>query len=169
MAQNSETVYHPGPRIVVTSRRIETTGGRFLVRDLDEFRCVYQGHPGRRIAMICAGVELAVAVIAAALAGAASIAIAGLVVAAVMGATIRAVGRGKPGWMVLLAEHRGHPVALFSSQNRQEFEQIRRAVLRAVEADAASRVVAGHEIMVAATLSGRSVSSRSPRRPSGRR
>jgi len=169
MAQNSETVYHPGPRILVTSRRIETPGGPFLIRDLAAVRRVYHGHPAHKSAMIAAGVELAVAVAASALFGAVPILYAGLVAAVGLGAASLAVGRGRPQWMVLVAEHRGHPVALFSSPNQQEFEQVRRAVLRAVETDAAARAVAGHEIMVAAALSGRFATSGSRRRPSGHR
>jgi hypothetical protein len=170
MAHSSETVYHPGPRILVTSGRIETAGGRFSIRHLDEFRCVYDyPHPARKIALICAGIELGVAVPLAAVADSVPVLWAGLVVAAGLGAATWAHSRNNPTWMMLTAEHRGVPVTLFSSQDQQEFEQVRRAVMRAVEADDRARLVTDGLLTVGAARPGRLATSRARRLPYGRR
>jgi hypothetical protein len=166
----SETVYHPGPRILVTDRRIETAGRRFPVRELAEIQRIQKdAHPARTVALVCSGVGLLLAVPLAALYGAVSVLAVGFVIALGLGGAILVDNRGNPRWMVLVAHYRGQPVTLFSSRNRQEFEQVRRAVLRAVEADDEAWWATGQAVMVTAAPPGRSGSSRARPRPSDRR
>jgi hypothetical protein len=154
----------------VTDRRIETAGHRFSVRELSDIERIQEdAHPGRTVALLCGGVALLVAVPLAALYGAVSALGVGLVIALGLGGAILVDRRRNPRWMVLVAHYRGHAVTLFSTRNRQEFEQVRRAVLRAVEADDQAWWATGQAVMVAAAPTGRSGSSRARRRPSDRR
>jgi hypothetical protein len=167
---HSETVYHPGPRILVTDRRIETAGRRFPVRELAEIQRIQKDtHPARTVALICGGVELLLAVPLAAFYGAVSVLGVAFVIALGLGGAILVDSRSNPRWMVLVAHYRGQPVTLFSTRNRQEFEQVRRAVLRAVEADDEAWWATDQAVTVAGAPTGRSGSSRARRHPSDRR
>lgn len=162
----SETVYHPGPDSVVTSVRIDTANGRFLVRDLARIQCVYEyAHPVRTIALICGGLEMALALPLAAAYGALSVVCAGLLAAAGIAAAIMADSHQNPKWMVLVAVHRGRAVTLYRSRDRQQFEQVRRAVLRAVQAAGRPEWGPGTAVMVPAEANERTGSDRArPRR-----
>jgi len=136
---NTEAVVHyPGPRIVVTSRYIENSNGRYLIRDLRFIdQVLVAGHPATKVALVCGAIELGVAAPVAAALGSAIMFCAGFVVAAGVAAAALADGRRNPRWMALRAVHRGHEITLFASRDRREFEQVRRAVIRAVEASRA--------------------------------
>lgn len=176
MAQQSEfpasrpvpeaVVYYRGPDIVVTSRCIVTGHGRFLVPDLGDFSRVYeQTHVARKIALICAGVELALATPLAAAYGAISLLCAGVVAAGGVGIAVTIDSRNSPAWMVLVAEHRGRLVTLYSTTDQRKFGQVHRAVLRAVEANERPEWRPGTDLMVAGDRRGRSAASRAhPRR-----
>jgi hypothetical protein len=134
--QDGWAVYYRGPGIVVTNWYIENAGGRYRIRDLRLIRREYVfAHPSRTVALICAVIELAVAAPLAAVFGSVILLCAGLVSAAGMAAALLIDGRRNPRWMALRAVHGGRTIMLFSSRNHQEFEQVRRAVIRAVEAN----------------------------------
>ncbi|GAA2707122.1 DUF6232 family protein [Actinoplanes palleronii] len=127
--------FYPGPHIVVTNTCIETPGGLFHLHDLVVTSIAHHyAHPARTVAMFCAAVELALAAPLAVIFGSALMILAGLVAAAGMGGAVVRDGHRNPRLMELRALHRGVPTILFSSANKTEFEQVRRAVIRAVEA-----------------------------------
>ena len=145
MALNSSTsagsrgpqiVYFRGPRIVVTNHYIENAAGRYAVRDIGAVRRIHQlAYPARTVAVISGGIELAIAAPIAVVYGSAIMWCAGAVTALGVAAGVIADGRRNPRWMALRAVHRGEVVELFSSRRHQEFEQVRRAVIRALEAN----------------------------------
>ena len=138
--QDGWVVYYRGPRIVVTSRYIENADGRYPVRDL---RLIHRelvfAHPTRTVALICAAIELALAVPLAAVYGSVILLCAGMISAVGIAAALLVDGRHNPRWMALRAVRGERKIVLFSSRNQQEFEQVRRAVIRAVEANRAPR------------------------------
>jgi hypothetical protein len=129
-----QAVYYRGPSIVVTSRYIQTASGRYLVRDLNRIeRAQVFTHPARMVALICGVIELALAALFATAYGSAALLCTGLVAGAGLALAILVDDRRNPRWMALRAVHDGQPITLFQSRDRQEFEQVRRAVIRAVE------------------------------------
>jgi hypothetical protein len=129
-------VFYGGPRVVVTSRYIQNARGRYLVRDFEVIDRVHVfAHPARTVALICGGIELALAAAVAASFGAAVMLCAGFAAAVGLAVAILADGRRNPKWLALRGVIDGRTVTLFSSPNPQEFEQVRRAVIRAVEAN----------------------------------
>jgi hypothetical protein len=134
--QGGWVVYYRGPGIVVTSWYIENADGRFLVRDL---RLIYRvhlfAHPTRIVALICGAIELALAAPLAAVYGSVILLCAGFIAAVGVAAALLVDGRRNPRWMALGAIYDGRKITLFSSRNQQEFEQVRRAMIRAVEAN----------------------------------
>ena len=145
MARNSGTsadnrrrvvVYYRGPHIIVTSRYIENTTGRYAVHAIGSVRRVHEaGHPARTVALVCGAVELAIAAPLALAYGSAVLLCAGLVMACGVAAAHLADDRRNPRQMSLRAVHDGSVVTLFRSRRQREFEQVRRAVIRAVEAN----------------------------------
>ena len=145
MALNSDTsagsrgggvVFYPGPRIVVTSHYIQNAHGRYLVRDL---RVIEQiqifSHPARTMALACGAIELALAAPLAAALGSAALLCAGFIAAFGVALALLVDSRHNPRWMALQAVHLGREITLFSSRDQQEFQQVRRAAIRAVQAD----------------------------------
>ena len=132
--------FYPGPRIVVTNLYIETAAGRFFLRDLvfSDIRHYY-AHPARTVALFCAALELMLAIPFAVLYGSAPMIVAGLLAALGMGGALLRDERRNPRLMELTAVHHRTPMVLFSSTDKTEFEQVRRAVIRAVEADRDNR------------------------------
>jgi Family of unknown function (DUF6232) len=138
--QHGGFVYYRGPRIVVTNHYIENAHGRYPVRDLRLIERVHVlAHPARTVAMICGVIELALAAPLAAAYGSLILLCAGFITAFGLAAAILVDGRRNPRWMALRGIHRGRAITLFGSRNRKEFEQVRRAVIRAVEANRAPR------------------------------
>lgn len=128
------SVYFPGPRVVVTSTHVDTEHSRYLVRDLRGIERVGgYAYPVRATALVCGVIELVSAVPLAVFYGLVVLAGTGLLTAASMAVAVWADGRHNQRWMVLRAHYRGHLVPLFRSRDKREFEQVCRAVQRAVE------------------------------------
>lgn len=133
-----ERTYYPGPGIVITSVHIETSVRRYRVRDLviDDPHYFY-AYPARAVALFCGVVELLLAIGVAALYGSGTV----LLCAAGVVAAIGLVGalwiddRRNPRRMELAAWYKGRRVVLFVSNDQRVFEQVRRAVVRALEAN----------------------------------
>ena len=141
--QGRGVVYYPGPRVIVTSHYIENAEGRYAIRDLGAVDRVLEGaYPAVSVALICGAIELGIAVpLALALRdGAAIMLAAGILIAIGVAAALIADGRRNPRWMALRAVHRGRMITLFRSRKHEEFEQVRRAVIRAVEANRRPRL-----------------------------
>jgi hypothetical protein len=85
------------------------------------------------VALICAAIELALVMPLAAAYGSAAMLCAGFITATGMAVALLVDGRRNPQWMALCARYGGQVITLFTSRNRREFEQVRRAVIRAVE------------------------------------
>jgi hypothetical protein len=129
-------VYYRGPGIVVTSQYIENADGRYLVRDLRPiYRVQVFAHPTRTVALICGAIELALAAPLAAAYGSVILLCAGFIATFGVAAALLVDGRRNPRWMALRAVCGGRKITLFSSRNQREFEQVRRALIRAVEAN----------------------------------
>ena len=129
-------VYHYRSRdIAVTNRSVENSEGSYLVRDLDDISRVHiDAYPATRAALIAGVIELVLAVPLTAVYGPLALLGAGFVIAIGLGVAHLIDGRNNPRWMALSAVHRGAEITLFQSRDRQEFEQVRRAMIRAVEA-----------------------------------
>ncbi|XVV11195.1 DUF6232 family protein [Actinoplanes sp. CA-131856] len=165
-----EVVYYPGPGIVVTSRRVDTDQGRFLVSDLSHICREYEEtHLPFKIALFAGGVEMALAVPLAAAFGAVSLLAAGVVAAGGAGVAAAVESRNQPTWMALVAVHRGRVVTLYSTNDHQRFDQVRRAVLRAVEARETPTWPAVTELTAVSGRPELPATSRSRPRRSGRR
>lgn len=132
---------YPGPRIVVTNRWIENAEGRYLVRDLHPItRVEVHAYPAWRMALIFGAIELVLAVPLAAVYGSAMLLCVGLVSAVGLGVALLVDGRRNPRWMALVGVHRGREITLFSTRDQREFGKVRRAVIRAVEANETPRL-----------------------------
>lgn len=142
MPANSDTsadgrIYYPGPGVVVTSRYIRTPEASYPVRDLIILDpCYFYAHPARAAALYCGVVEFLLAAVAAALLGSAAwLCLAGVVVGVGMAIAVLIDHHRNPRRMELAAWHAGRRVILFASTDRRRFEQVRRAVVRAREAN----------------------------------
>ncbi|MEV4507487.1 DUF6232 family protein [Dactylosporangium sp. NPDC049525] len=133
-------VYYPGPGIVVTNRFIETGNCRYLLRDLESItRISVNAHHALIMALIFGAIELALAAPLAAAYGSGMLACVGFATAFGLVAALVADSRRNPHWMALRAVHHGREITLFSSRDQDEFGKVRRAVIRAVEANAPLR------------------------------
>ena len=132
-----EIIYYRGPRIIVTSRFIENAASRYPVRELDDFRRVLRNsHSARNAALVCGAVEWGIAApLAAVTYGSMILMLAGALTATGIVVAHVADGRRNPRWMELRAAHGGRVVTIFSSPTHREFEQVRRAVIRAAAAN----------------------------------
>ena len=143
MSTHSDTsasgrTYYPGPGIVVHRDYIETWQGRYRIRDLIvEDPHYFYAYPARAVALYCALVELLLAAGVGAVhgSGMALLCGAGAVAAIGMGGAVWADDRRNPRRMELAAWHRDRRVVLFASNDRRVFEQVRRAIVRALEAN----------------------------------
>ena len=127
-------VYYADHRIVVTSRYVETRAGRYPIAELDGvLRHLTFRHPGRTVALIVGGVELALVLPLVAVFRSLAMVAAGVVAVLGMAAGVLLDARRNPRWMELRALHRGADVLLFGTRDKVEFEQVRRALIRAVE------------------------------------
>jgi hypothetical protein len=120
---------------VVTDIYIDTAEGRFYLRDL-AFANVkyYYAYPARTVASFCAAIELLIAIPVALMYGSVGPIGAGLLAAVGMGGALLRDDRRNPRLMELTAMHCRTSLVLFRSVDKTEFEQVRRAVIRAVEA-----------------------------------
>ncbi|GAA2561533.1 hypothetical protein GCM10010435_36650 [Winogradskya consettensis] len=132
--QSGWVVYYDGPGVVVTSWYVMNAAGRYPVTSLTEVRQVHLRSGGPRLTAVIAGatavivaVPLSVPFGYAALLVAAAAAVVGGIAAQVVDR------RYNPRWMALWATHQGRDIELFGSSDKQQFEQVRRAVIRAVQ------------------------------------
>ena len=128
--QNGWVVYYHGPGITVTSWYVLNADGRYPAAMLAGARRVHvRTHPARTVALAAGAAELALAALVHPTALPAALLLAALGVTA--GLVIDK--RRSPRRMELWVTYRGGEVELFSSADRREFEQVRRAVIRALE------------------------------------
>ena len=127
-------VYYADQRIAITSWYVQTRGDRYPVTELaDVLRVLTNTYPGRRVALVAGGVEVGVALPLTVAYQSTVMLLVGLIAAAGVAAGVLTDARRNPRWMELRATYRGEDVLLFSSRNSTEFEQVRRALVRAVE------------------------------------
>jgi hypothetical protein len=127
--------YYRSPDIAVTSRGIENDEGLFLFRDLQLInRIRIDAYPARKIALILGAIELVLAVALTVAFGPVALLCAAFVIGIGFGAAHLIDSSRNPRWMALRAQHLDEEITLFQSCEQQEFEQVRRAVIRAVEA-----------------------------------
>ncbi|HEV7963900.1 MAG TPA: DUF6232 family protein [Actinoplanes sp.] len=127
-------VYYAGQNIVVTSWYVETATGRYAIAELaGVLRYLTFTHPGRTVALIAGGVEVAVAVPFSLALQSVTMLVVGLCAALSVAAGALLDERRNPRWMELRAAYRGADVLLLRTRDKTEFEQIRRALIRAVE------------------------------------
>jgi uncharacterized protein DUF6232 len=138
--QNGWVVLYPGPKIVVTTWWVDTPAGRYPVAQLsDVTRIEVDGHSARSAALFAGALELLISLPFAVLGGSALMVVAGLLAAFGIGVGVLVDSRRNPRWMALRARYLGREVELFSTTYQPEFERVRLAVIRAVEAGRYSR------------------------------
>ena len=134
--QSGWAVYYRGPHAVVTSWYIENAKGRHPVHHLRNVRQVHvRTYPTRAVALFTGAVELALTIPLATVYGSATLLCTGFVATFGIASAALVDGRRNPRWMALIASYQGRDVELFSTRDKREFEQVRRAVIRAVELD----------------------------------
>ena len=127
-------VYYTDNHITVTSWYVETETGRYPITELDGvLRFLTFRHPGRIMALIAGGIEIGLAVPLAVAFRSVALALAGLVAAVGMAIGVLMDARANPRWMELRAGYRGDEVLLIGTRDRVAFEQVRRALIRAIE------------------------------------
>jgi hypothetical protein len=128
-------VYYDARGVVVTSVYVRTVEGRYPVAELDGIvRCLTNTHPGRTVALIAGGVEIVAAVPLALGLGSLAMLVVGVLAALGVAAGVLVDARRNPRQMELRASHRGADVRLFTTRDLNEFERVRWALVRAVEA-----------------------------------
>ena len=145
MAVNSDTaaagqsgwaVYYRGPHVVVTSQYVENPDGRYPLSMLSDFdRVVVRPYPAWKIALFVGCLEVLIAVPLAIGYGSGALICAGFIAACGVAGGTLVDGRRNPRWMALTATYQFERIELFSSRSSREFEQVRRALIRAVEYD----------------------------------
>jgi hypothetical protein len=121
--------------VVVTSAYVQTAEGRYPVAELDGIvRCLTDTHPGRMVALIAGGVEIAAATPFAVGFGSSPMVVVGFLAALGVAAGVLVDASRNPRRMELRACHRGADVRLFTTRDLNEFERVRWALVRAVEA-----------------------------------
>ncbi|MEV4281071.1 DUF6232 family protein [Actinoplanes xinjiangensis] len=129
-------VYYRGPGIVVTSHYIENGEGRHRIRDL---RAIRRAEAAARyahtLALVLGTVEIGLSAGLAVAYGSALVVVVGLVAAAATAAALVLGERRSSRWATLEATNGSRRVVLYRSRNSREFQRVRRAVIRAVEAN----------------------------------
>jgi hypothetical protein len=138
--QGGEVIYYRSPRnrprLIVTSYAVRYPDRCYPIRDLRLINQVHVfGHPARTVALICGAIELTLAAPLAVAYGSLLLLCAGLVSAFGLAAALIMDGRRNPRWMALLAVYGEREITLFSSRDHREFQRVRLAVIRAVEAN----------------------------------
>jgi hypothetical protein len=133
-------IYYRAPDVVVTSELFVRHGpapGRFVIRDLHDVGIAPGGpegvRPGVAISFAAAAVLVAAAVVSAA--GGVLIAIGIALVAVAAGMAFAVVAQHRPRYWELRATYRGQEVTLYASSDERVFNQVGRALRRAIEAD----------------------------------
>ncbi|GIF38771.1 DUF6232 family protein [Actinoplanes xinjiangensis] len=129
-------VYYRGPGIVVTSHYIENGEGRHRIRDL---RAIRRAEAAARyahaLALVLGTVEIGLSAGLAVAYGSALVVVVGLVAAAATAAALVLGERRSSRWATLEATNGSRRVVLYRSRSSREFQRVRRAVIRAVEAN----------------------------------
>jgi hypothetical protein len=129
-------VYYDGRDIRVTSWFVQTTEVRYLVADLHGVgRYLTYTHSGRSIALFTGGLEMLLALSVAIAYSSALLLCVGFVAALGVGLGVLLDARRNPRRLELRAYHRERDVCLFRTRDKIAFEQVRRALIRAIEAD----------------------------------
>ncbi|GAA3292156.1 hypothetical protein GCM10020218_066470 [Dactylosporangium vinaceum] len=138
----TRAVHHPGPRAIVTSDYIESAEGHFRFDDLDVIDRVFvNAYPASHMALFTGVVELLLgAALAAASEGSLALLGSGCIAGLGMAAAVLYDGRQNPRWMALRALRNGREILVFQSRDQSEFGAVRRAVIRAVEANRGRRL-----------------------------
>ncbi|MFI5933125.1 DUF6232 family protein [Actinoplanes sp. NPDC051494] len=128
--QSGWIVFYDGPGITVTSWYVQNSVGRYPAGMPAGARRVHvRTHPARTVALVAGAAALALAALVRPTTLPAALLLAALGVTA--GLVIDK--RRSPRRMELWVTYRGGEVELFSGADRREFEQVRRAVIRALE------------------------------------
>jgi ABC-type protease/lipase transport system fused ATPase/permease subunit len=132
---HGRVVYYRGRHVLVTNLHVATAGEQYPVRELDQVRRVLSyRYPASAVALVVGAAELLVGFVLAAYVGMAALLGVTVLDAAGVAGAVLLDSRRNPRWMELRAVHRGREVVLFRGRDQREFEQVRRAVIRAVEA-----------------------------------
>lgn len=127
-------VYYDAGGTVVTNAYVRSVHGYFPVAELSRIsRSMPYGHPGRTVAVIVGGIELAAVAPLAIAYRSLTVFGFGILIAIVVAIGVLADGRRNPEWSALLARHRGVTIKIYSTRDRREFERVRWAVVHAVE------------------------------------
>ena len=134
-------VYYRGPTALITERILEVwcpDRQRFAVADLYDVHVVRGGADplAVRAARIAAAAAVLVASLWPLLRAPAAFAVAGSVVSASGGVAVVCWRLARPD-LELRATYRGYQVQLFRTRDAQQFGQVRRALVRALEAQVA--------------------------------
>ncbi|MFI5894314.1 DUF6232 family protein [Actinoplanes sp. NPDC051513] len=133
-------IYYRAPDVVVTSELFVRHGpspGRFAIRDLRDVG-IAPGEPeGVRPGVVILPAAAAALVAAAAVSGAGGVlvAVAIVVSACAAGVVFAAVSQHRPRRWELRATYRGREVTLYASTDARVFNQVGRALRRAIEAE----------------------------------
>jgi hypothetical protein len=130
-------IYYRGPDAIVTSELFVRCGsppGRFAISDLHQV-CISPGadEVARPAVIVFAAAAALVAAAAVSAAGGVLVALAVLVTASAAGATAALLRRRKPRRLELRATYRGRELTLYSSSDERVFNQVSRALRRALE------------------------------------
>lgn len=129
-------VYYRGPGIVVTSHYIENGEGRHRIRDLRAIRrAEVAARYAHTLALALGSVEVGLSAGLAVAYGSPVVAAVGLIAAAATAVALVLGERRSSRWATLEATSGERRVVLYRSRNGREFQQVRRAVIRAVEAN----------------------------------
>jgi Zn-dependent M28 family amino/carboxypeptidase len=129
-------VYYRGPGIVVTSHYIENGEGRHRIRDLRAIRRAEAAARSAHLLALALGtVEVGLSAGLAVAYGSAPLVLVGLAAAAATAAALIIGERRGSRWATLEATSGSRRVVLYRSRSNREFQRVRRAVIRAVEAN----------------------------------
>jgi hypothetical protein len=129
-------VYYDGRDIRVTSWFVQTAEARYLMADLHGVgRYLTYTHSGRSVALFTGGLEMMLALPFAIAYSSALMLCAGVVAALGVGIGVLLDARRNPRRLELRAYYRDREVCLFHTRDKIAFEQVRRALIRAIEAD----------------------------------
>jgi hypothetical protein len=127
--------YYDDGNIKVTSWFVQTGEASYLVADLHGVaRHLTYTHPARSVALITGGIEMMLALPFAVGYHSALLLCVGVVAALGVGIGVLLDARQNPRGLELRAYYRYREVRLFHTRDKIAFEQVRRALIRAIEA-----------------------------------
>jgi hypothetical protein len=133
-------VYYASSKITITSVYVETPDARYALADLEDVvREFTNSYPGGAVAVAIGTVEALLVVPLALIFRSALLAWVGLI--AIVGAMIAVAidAQRNPRWMEIRAFYVDRHVSLFRTRNRREFERVRWALIRALDAGRSHR------------------------------